>query len=139
MQKTKSLLIALIMISMTYSMNYQGYLSEEPTLMLTSQGSEISQFGTGFDEYIVVDGTDGLDEPRDLEFHPGTNRSDELWVVNRIDDSMIIVHDTGLANQTVEERLDSHRYHFMEEVSAIAFGSYHPEFDYQFGNGSGIS
>ena len=46
---------------------------------------------------------------------------------------MIIVHDTGLANQTVEERLDSHRYHFMEEVSAIAFGSYHPEFDYQFG------
>ena len=133
MQKFKSLLIALIMISMTHSMNYQGYLGEVPASMLTSQATEISQFGTGFDEYIVVDGTDGLDEPRDLEFHPGANRSDELWVVNRIDDSMIIVHDTGLANQTVEERLDSHRYHFMEEVSAIAFGSYHPEFDYQFG------
>ena len=67
-----------------------------------------------------------------LEFHPG--RVNELWIANRGDDSMTIVHDTGLDTQTSENRQDSNHNHFLEEVSAIAFGAYHPEFDWQWGS-----
>ena len=98
-----------------------------------SQESTVDQFGTGFNEFVIADRTDGLDEPRDLEFHPNPTRSDELWIVNRADDAMVIIHETGTSSQTSEERLDAYRNHFMEEVSAIAFGAYDDEFDYTFG------
>ena len=48
---------------------------------------------------------------------------------------MVIVHNTGEPNQYSEERLDSHRNHFMEEVSSIAFGAYDSEFDFTFATG----
>ena len=92
----------------------------------------VSQFGGGFDEIVIADSSDGLSDPRDLEFHPGSSRNDELWIVNRATDSVTIVHDTGSSTQWSEHREDSNRNHFMEEVSAIAFGSYHNEFDVQF-------
>jgi hypothetical protein len=98
----------------------------------TSHHSTVSQFGAGFDEILIADSTDNLNEPRDLEFHPGSSRSDELWIVNRATDSVTIIHDTGLSTQWSEHREDSNRNHFMEEVSAIAFGAYSNEFDYQF-------
>ncbi|MAO70530.1 MAG: hypothetical protein CL983_05565 [Euryarchaeota archaeon] len=104
-----------------------------PVVQASEEVKIVQQFGTGFDEVIIASSTDGLDEPRDLEFHPGINRSDELWIVNRADDSMVIIHETGTSSQTSEERLDAYRNHFMEEVSAIAFGAYNDEFDYQFG------
>ena len=47
---------------------------------------------------------------------------------------MTIVHNTGLDNQTSENREDAYSNHFLEEVSAIAFGAYHPEFDWQWGS-----
>ena len=92
----------------------------------------VPQFGVSFDEVVVADSTDGLSDPRDLEFHPG--RANELWVANRATDSISIIHNTGLDNQTSENRQDSHKNHFLEEVSAIAFGSYHEEFDWQWGS-----
>ena len=92
----------------------------------------VPQFGVGFDEVVIADSSDALSDPRDLEFHPG--RADELWIANRATDSITIVHNTGLDNQTSENRQDSHRNHFLEEVSAIAFGAYHPEFDWQWGS-----
>jgi len=92
----------------------------------------VPQFGSGFDETIIADSSDDLDVPRDLEFHPGSSRSDELWIVNRATDSVTIIHDTGLSTQWSEHREDSNRNHFMEEVSAIAFGAYDNEFDVQF-------
>ena len=48
--------------------------------------------------------------------------------------TITIVHNTGLDNQTSEHRVDSNRNHFLEEVSAISFGAYHPEFDYTWGS-----
>ena len=66
-----------------------------------SQESTVDQFGTGFNEVVIADRTDGLDEPRDLEFHPNPTRSDELWIVNRADDAMVIIHETGTSSQTV--------------------------------------
>ena len=98
----------------------------------TEDETIVAQFGTDFDEIIIADSSDDLFDPRDLEFHPG--RDNELWIANRGDDSITIVHNTGLSNQTSENRQDSNHNHFLEEVSAIAFGSYHPEFDWQWGS-----
>ncbi len=92
----------------------------------------VAQFGTGFEEVVIADSSDDLFDPRDLEFHPG--RANELWIANRGDDSITIVHNTGLENQYSENRQDSNHNHFLEEVSAIAFGAYHPEFDWQWGS-----
>ena len=35
------------------------------------ESQTIAQFGTGFDEVVIADSSDGLFDPRDLEFHPG--------------------------------------------------------------------
>ena len=98
----------------------------------TSEGEYIPQFGFSFEEEIISNATDDISSPTDLEFHPG--RGNELWVANKATDSITIIHNTGLANQTAETRLDVNRNHFLEEVSAISFGSYHPEFDWQWGS-----
>jgi len=92
----------------------------------------VSQFGVSFEEVVIADSSDALSDPRDLEFHPG--RANELWIANRATDSMTIVHNTGLVNQTSENRHDAYGNHFLEEVSAISFGTYHPEFDWQWGS-----
>ena len=92
----------------------------------------VPQFGYSFEEVVIADSSDDLSDPTDLEFHPG--RADELWVANKATDSITIVHNTGLESQTSEIRLDVNRNHFLEEVSAISFGSYHPEFDWQWGS-----
>ena len=64
---------------------------------------------------------DGLDIPRDLAFNP--ERPNELWVVNRADDSVTLVYDAGTSKQSTEHLIDPYALHFMEEVSAIAFGA----------------
>ncbi len=92
----------------------------------------VEKFGVGFDEQVIADSSDDLDDPRDLEFHPG--RANELWIANRATDSITIVENTGMWNQTSQNREDSNRNHFLEEVSAISFGAYHPEFDWQWGS-----
>ena len=59
----------------------------------------------------------------------------KLWIVNRADDSMVIVHNTR-TKPVLQERLDSHRNHFMEEgLDSIAFGAYDSEFDFTFATG----
>ena len=92
----------------------------------------VAAFGDGFTEAVIADAADDLDEPTDLEFHPG--RANELWIANQATDSMTIVYNTGLENQSSENREDAYSNHFLEEVSAIAFGAYHPEFDWQWGS-----
>jgi len=92
----------------------------------------VEQFGDYFDEVVIADSSDRLSNPRDLEFHPG--RINELWIANRNSDSITIVENTGLDNQTSQNREDSNSNHFLEEVSAISFGAYDPEFDWQWGS-----
>ena len=92
----------------------------------------VEKFGVVFEETVIADASDDLEGPTDLEFHPG--RTNELWIANQDTDSMTIVHNTGMENQTSENREDAYSNHFLEEVSAIAFGSYHPEFDWQWGS-----
>ena len=100
----------------------------------TAEGESdpVEKFGVGFNEFVIADASDALSSPRDLEFHPG--RANELWIANRGTDSMTIVENTGLANQTSQNREDSNSNHFLEEVSAIAFGAYDEEFDWMWGS-----
>ena len=104
-----------------------------PSLTSTAEETTtVDVFGDGFTEVVIASYLDYLNDPRDLEFHPG--RANELWIANRATDTITIVHNTGLDNQTSEHRVDSNRNHFLEEVSAISFGAYHPEFDYTWGS-----
>ncbi|MEC7065381.1 MAG: thrombospondin type 3 repeat-containing protein [Candidatus Thermoplasmatota archaeon] len=104
-----------------------------PTTFTQAEETDtVDVFGDGFTEVVIASSLDYLNDPRDLEFHPG--RANELWIANRATDTITIVHNTGLDNQTSEHRVDSNRNHFLEEVSAISFGAYHPEFDYQWGS-----
>ena len=103
-----------------------------PPVEASEETAAVPQFGIGFDEVVIADSSDALSDPRDLEFHPG--RANELWIANRATDSITIVQNTGLESQTSQNRQDSNKNHFLEEVSAIAFGSYHSEFDWQWGS-----
>ena len=97
-----------------------------------SSHTYVEQFGPGFNEIVIATDGDDLNVPRDLEFHPSSSRQNELWVVNRATDSVTIIHSAGLAGQSSENRQDAYGNHFMEEVSAFAFGQDHSEFDYIF-------
>ncbi|NCG20359.1 MAG: hypothetical protein GWP91_15225 [Rhodobacterales bacterium] len=86
--------------------------------------------GVTFPDYtpgftVIAKAGDGLDKPQDLDFHPDADREFELWVVNkRTEDTgsdMVIIHDAGLSSQTSENRMDGNAWHFMNQVSAIAF------------------
>ncbi len=98
----------------------------------SKEATVVTQFGEGFNEVVIADSSDALSDPRDLEFHPG--RANELWIANRATDSITIIENTGMENQTSQNRQDSNRNHFLEEVSSIAFGAHHPEFDWQWGS-----
>ena len=74
----------------------------------------VDAFGDGFVEMVVADASDDLDEPTDMEFHPG--RANELWIAKRATDSITIVHNTGLDNQTSENREDAYSNHFKRSV-----------------------
>jgi hypothetical protein len=70
---------------------------------------------------VLADSGDGLDVPRDLGFNPEGDM--ELWIVNRADDSTTTLFDTGTDDQEAVHIVDPYAMHFMEEVSAIAFGA----------------
>lgn len=64
--------------------------------------------------------TDQLNQPRDLDFKPGTN---ELWVCNYGNTNggtVIIFYNAGLQDQSSEFRYDDHSDHFFYYPSAIA-------------------
>jgi hypothetical protein len=66
-------------------------------------------------------GLGGLNQPRDLAFNP--RRPDELWVVNRADDSAVIITDASTPERKAERRKDADASHFMARTEAIAFGA----------------
>lgn len=67
---------------------------------------------------------DGLDYPRDLDFHP-TLSNNELWVVNRRTESeggsTVTYFDAGTPQQTSLLRVDGNAWHFMSLPTGIAF------------------
>ena len=69
---------------------------------------------------VIASAANGLRTPRDLAFNP--RRPDELWVVNRADDSVVIVTDASTDGRTHARRKDAFALHFMDETASIAFG-----------------
>ncbi len=73
---------------------------------------------------LFGDRTDGLDDPKDLDFHPDLGRS-ELWVINhRIEStggSTVTYANVDKPSQTADARVDGNAWHFMSMPSGIAF------------------
>jgi hypothetical protein len=82
----------------------------------------VPEFGTKTTRNLKIVGTeaDKLKNPRDLAFNP--DEPTTLWVVNRSTDSTSIFKNVDTDKQTLDWRQDKYANHFMEEVSAIAFG-----------------
>ncbi|WP_437651451.1 hypothetical protein [Sorangium sp. So ce362] len=69
---------------------------------------------------VPVHEPDRQREPTDLDFNP--ERPEELWVVNRKDDSVIIITRPGAPDSTSIRLRDPAATHFMDRPPAIAFG-----------------
>jgi DNA-binding beta-propeller fold protein YncE len=87
----------------------------------SAAANPVPAFGANMDPaYTVVgDGSDGLATPRDLGFHPSR---DELWVVNKTTDGVVIYEAPGTNDQSADEKIDFYSNHFMETVSSLAWG-----------------
>ena len=73
-------LVVMILFSLTPLATTQiPILQEEVNISQSSDNTIVQQFGTGFDETVIASTNDGLNVPRDLEFHPSSARNDELW------------------------------------------------------------
>ena len=81
----------------------------------------------------IVNSSDQVSTPSDLDFHPDYARK-ELWVVNKgvptnsaqsptnnIGSSMVIINDAGEPTQTDVFRKDQNAKHFMNSTTGIAF------------------
>lgn len=69
---------------------------------------------------VALTAADGLVVPTDLEFAPETGL---LWVADAGTSGVLIVDGAGTAAQSSEVRIDHYAQHFMDTVSAIAFGA----------------
>ncbi len=99
--------------------------STEPSTTVPEVGVPALGGGTGdlaaVTRTVVVTAADGLNVPRDLDFNPKVE--DELWIINRADDSVTIARGAGTSDQATEHIIDPYAFHFMEEVSSISFGA----------------
>ena len=70
---------------------------------------------------VVAQAKHGLAQPTDLAFH--RERLDELWVVNRREDSTTLLFNASNPDtREIETLVDPYALHFMDRVSSIAFG-----------------
>jgi hypothetical protein len=70
---------------------------------------------------VVADATDGLYVPRDLAFH--SQRPGELWVVNRGDESVVVLVGADGASPTSQKFTSDTAMHFLAQPSGLAFGN----------------
>ncbi|MDQ3142863.1 MAG: T9SS type A sorting domain-containing protein [Bacteroidota bacterium] len=73
---------------------------------------------------IIGNNSEGVNEPRDLDFHPILNRF-ELWIINKGTEasggSTVKFSNAGLPGQTSLLQKDGNTYHFMSLPTGIAF------------------
>jgi len=81
--------------------------------------------------FTVIAQDAALKEPIDLGFDPSV--PNRLWIVNRQDDSVVIVTDPGTEGMTLERRKDPAAAHFMAAPPAFEFGVVDPEYGQTFG------
>jgi len=69
-------------------------------------------------EAIALTIQEPLNTPTDLEFNPLTK---QLWITNAGTDDFTIVHDAGTSKQASRKLKDRGQYHYMANVSGLAF------------------
>ncbi|HXH18770.1 MAG TPA: T9SS type A sorting domain-containing protein [Chitinophagales bacterium] len=73
---------------------------------------------------VIGDASDGLNKPRDLDFHPTLTKY-ELWVINEDTEnsggSTVTFYNAGKGEQTELWKRDGNAWHFMSLPTAIAF------------------
>ena len=80
---------------------------------------------------VVINETDKVRDAVDLAFNPSNPA--QLWVLNRKDDSVIIIDDPGLPGVKWVRKRDPAASHFMNRPPAMAFGVVLPEWGQTFG------
>ena len=124
-------LIVLAMISTASSRSNFDQLISAPFVFNKISGSE----------------SDGLFNPRDLDFNTNQNNVNELWVINEnsaafdpnFGGSTVTYYNAGTDSQWTDYRKDSYSGHFMHTASAIAFsdnGGFANTLDVQDANGN---
>jgi len=103
------------------------------TLPECLESCTVPEFGSAFTATVVAT---GFNSPRDLAFHPSPgvhlgpysegrsfhpNEGEELWVANGNNHSVSIIASLGSIYQTTFSRSDRGRYHYMNNMTAIAF------------------
>jgi hypothetical protein len=81
--------------------------------------------------WTVISDSFDLKEPVDLGFDPSAPNL--LWIVNKQDDSMLIITDPGTETMTEERRHDPAASHFMANPPAFAFGAVDETWGQTFG------
>ncbi len=117
-----------------WATNLNGQADENPgddTLRQTIEISDvipnlIDQYINGYKDTILGTAADGLDDPKDLDFHPALNRS-ELWVVNHKTENSggttVTYSKAGQPGQKSLLRQDGNAWHFMSLPTGIAFSN----------------
>lgn len=95
----------------------------------------IPEFGPEFSITVVAS---GFSSPRDLAFHPTPgvhlgsysegrtfhpDAGEELWVANGNNHSISIIASLGTSHQTTFSRVDRGYYHYMNNITALAFNT----------------
>ena len=115
-----------------WASNLNGNMDENPGDDTLSQKVELSdpvpnlidQYLSGYKDTVLGTSADGLDDPKDLDFHPALGRS-ELWVINHKTENSggntVTYFNAGRAGQNSLLRQDANAWHFMSLPTGIAF------------------
>ncbi|MEN8928777.1 MAG: hypothetical protein ABF242_01815 [Flavobacteriales bacterium] len=87
---------------------------------------------------VIADGSDRVNTPQDLDFHPNPSRKNELWILNKevqnTGSSTVTISNAGKSGQSIDRRIDGNAWHFMSLSTALAFS---PENE-NFGTSPGV-
>ena len=96
----------------------------------------LSNYLGGFTDTLISTSSDGLDDPKDLDFHPDLSRL-ELWVINHETETSggttVTYSNAGKTAQTSSFKQDGNAYHFMSLPTGIAFSD-----NGNFGTSTGV-
>ena len=74
----------------------------------------------------VLTEIDGILRPLDVEFNSSLFNENDLWIVNSANNghhTIAIAHNIGLQGQSIVQKADNARSHFMWRTQALAFGT----------------
>lgn len=88
---------------------------DEPTILFGDGSHSLQSISVT----VLAESSDELNHPRDLAFHP--ERTNELWLVNRGDESLTVLFDPGTDDFRSENFASMGNNHFLAQPASIAF------------------